>query len=287
MTPLAALPAPGFKDAVLVYLAAAFVSFVGASWIFWRKRRQAGRHAAAAFGLAMFVAAMQLLVIGSLHGRRLQAYEHAYFRDLMLAMAIVLLPAFFISAFFMSASGALLAERNGLTAFPISRDLMRGAPNRWKNAGEAAILAIVSAAVALAYSLALFSAAKRVFGYEPRPAPGTEDVAVVFAGQTLLVLGFGLAAAFWEEIFVRFFLQNALLRAFRRAKGGAACAVIVASAIWAAGHAGTMEPEVVKFLQVFVIGLLFGLVCLRRGIETCLLAHSTFNVGILIVGGFQ
>jgi len=61
VTLLAAVTSAGFRDAVLVYLAVAFVSFVAAGSIFWRRRRQAGRHTGSALMLAMFVAAMALM----------------------------------------------------------------------------------------------------------------------------------------------------------------------------------------------------------------------------------
>lgn len=287
MTLLAAVTSAGFRDAVLVYLAVAFVSFVAAGSIFWRRRRQAGRHTGSALMLAMFVAAMQLLVIASLARLTGGTYEQAYFRDLMLASAVILLPAFFISSFLMAASGSFLAERAGICPWPVSRAFQRGEPGRWRSAGTSLAVALVAGGLALAYSVSLFFAAQRITGSPPRAAEGTEDIAIIFSGRILLVVGFGLAAAFWEEIFVRLFLLNALFLLFRRARGGAAAAVIVSSAVWAAGHAGTMEPELVKFLQVFLIGIMLGIVFIRRGIESCLASHSAFNIGILIVGGFQ
>lgn len=286
--PLASdLPSQGFQFAVLLYIVAGVVSFAASASIYWRRRRQAGRHTACALLLALFVAAMQILVIASFWRIRVAGYEHQYFRDTMLTTAIVLLPAFFISAFVMAAAGAWISERNRMAPFPVARGLVRGEPARWKVAAETVLVSVVAGGVALAYSIGLFVATERALGHPPQPAPGTEDVAHLFEGRALLVLGFGLAAAFWEEIFVRLFLQNALIRLFRNARGGTACAIGVASFIWAAGHAGTMNPELVKFLQVFFIGLLLGFLCVRRGVEATLLAHSSFNIGILIVGGFQ
>jgi membrane protease YdiL (CAAX protease family) len=284
---LASPPSSGFQNAVLVYIAAAFLSFAAAASIFFRRRRQAGRHAWCALLLALFVAAMQMVVVLSLRRIPDTDFERNYFRDTMYATALILLPAFFISAFFMTASGAFLAERADIPPFPISRAFAASDPRRGRLFVESLFLALLAAAVAVAWSILLFKATERFTGAPPQPAPGTEDVAFIFTGRTALVLGFGLAAAFWEEIFVRLFLQNALIRLFRNARGGTGCAVVVASAVWAAGHAGTVQPELVKFLQVFGVGIMLGIVNLRRGIEPCLVAHSAFNVGILVIGGFQ
>jgi hypothetical protein len=287
VTLLAALPSEGFQYAVFVYLAAAFVSFVAAANILWRRRRQAGRHVPCALGLAVAVGLLQLLVVVSLGRLRSGTFDQTYFRDTMLATALVLLPAFFISSFVLTASGAFLSERARTPPFPVARGIASAAPSRWRPAGESLAIALVAGGVGLAWSVALFAACERITGKPPEPAPGTEEVAGVFAGNVPLVLGFGLAAAIWEEIFVRLFLLNALRLLFKRARGATAAAVAVSSAIWAAGHAGTMNPELVKFLQVFAIGIMLDVIYLKRGFETTLAAHGAFNIGILVVGGFQ
>ncbi|MCC6740059.1 MAG: CPBP family intramembrane metalloprotease [Planctomycetia bacterium] len=287
MTTPAALPSAGFEYAVLVYLGAAVVSFAAAGSIFWRRRRQAGRHVPTALAVAFLIAVCQLVVVTSLSRVKASDYEGTFFRDTMHTSAMVFLPAFFVSAFVMAASGAYLSELAGTQPFPLSHTLAQEPRGVVRPAVLTLLIAGASGAAGLAYSVALFKGCEVVTGKPPQPAPGTEDLAAIFAGNVPLVLAFGLAAAIWEEVFVRLFLLNGLRWVFRSARGGTVAAVVVSSAIWAAGHAGTMNPELVKFLQVFPIGLLFSLVYLRRGAETTLAAHAAFNAGILFLGGFQ
>lgn len=287
MTPLADLPSAGFEYAVLVYLAAGFISFVAAGSLFWKRRRQVGRHVPSALAVAFLIGLCQLVVVVSLSRAKGTDYEQIFFRDTMHTSAMVFLPAFFLSAFVMAASGAYLSERAKTPPFPVSHTIAVEPGRSARPIALTILIAVVSGGVGLAYSVALFKACEVATGKPPQPAPGTEDLAGIFAGNLPLVLAFGLAAAIWEEVFVRIFLLNGLRLLFKNAQGGTAAAVIVASAVWAAGHAGTMNPELVKFLQVFPIGILFSIVYLKRGAEATLAAHSAFNIGILFLGGFQ
>lgn len=287
MTPLAELTSSGFEYAVLVYLGAAFISFVAAGSLFWKRRRQVGRHVPSALAVAFLIGLCQLVVVVSLSRVKGVDFEQVFFRDTMHTSAMVFLPAFFISAFVMAASGAYLSERAKTPPFPVSHAIAVEPRKSLRPIGMTLLIAVVAGAVGIAYSVALFKACEAATGKPPQPAPGTEDLAGIFAGNLPLVLAFGLAAAIWEEVFVRIFLLNGLRLLFRKAQGATVAAVIVSSAIWAAGHAGTMNPELVKFLQVFPIGILFSIVYLKRGAEATLAAHIAFNVGILFLGGFQ
>lgn len=287
MSLLGTMASSGFQNAVFVYIAASVLSFAAGASLFVRRRREVARHTPAALVLASAVGAMQLLVIAALAQVSDRSFEADYFRDVLSATAIVLLPAFFISTFVMAATGAWLSEKEKTPPFPVANGLWRRKAGTLRAAAERIGIALVAGGVALIYSIGLFWGCQQLTGSPPQPAPGTEEVAEIFAGNIPLVLGFGLAAAFWEEIFVRLFLLNALRRLFRGARFSTVCAVLLSSAIWAAGHAGTMNPEIIKFMQVFVVGILFGIIHVKKGIETCLGAHSAFNVGILVLGGFQ
>jgi membrane protease YdiL (CAAX protease family) len=270
-----------------VYLAAAMLSFAAAGSLFWRRRRQVGRHVPAALALGFLIGALQLVVIVALSRVPGGDYERTFFRDMMHTSAVVFLPAFFISGFVMAAAGAWLSERAKTTPFPVSRTLDRDPRHALRPALETLAIALIAGTIGIAYSVVLFKACEIVTHKPPQPAPGTEDLAVIFAHNVPLVCAFGLAAALWEEIFVRLFLLNALRLVFKKAQGATIAAVAVSSAIWAAGHAGTMNPEIVKFLQVFPIGVLFAVVYIRRGAEASIASHCAFNIGILFLGGFQ
>jgi hypothetical protein len=287
VTSLAALASGGLEHAVFVYTATAILSFAAAGSLFWKRRRQVGRHVPAALAIAFMIGLCQLLVIVALSRVTTGEYEEKFFRDLMFTQSIVFLPALFLSGFVMAATGAWLSERVKTPPFPVTHITVNEPGKAWKPILQTLGIAVVASGVALAWSVVLFKACEVKTGLPPQPAAGTEPVLVIFKGNILLQLGFGIAAAIWEEVFVRLFLLNALRLIFRKAKGSTVAAVVVSSAIWAAGHAMTMNPEIVKFLQVFPIGILFAIVYIRRGAEATLASHCVFNCSILFLGGFQ
>ena len=60
-------------------------------------------------------------------------------------------------------------------------------------------------------------------------------------------------------------------------------AVALASILWSLGHANTLNPEWVKFAQVFPLGIAFGFLFKRFGIESAMAAHGFFNVIMMIL----
>ncbi|KAF0240642.1 MAG: Abortive infection [Planctomycetota bacterium] len=272
---------------MLVYTVTAIVSFVAAGSLFWKRRRQVGRHVPAALTIALMIGLCQLLVILALSRVPPGKFEERFFRDMMFTQSVVFLPALFLSGFVMAATGAWLSERAKTEPYPVTRVVLKERGKSGWPILQTLGIAVIASGVAVAWSVVLFKGCEIVTGKPPQPAPGLEPLLVMFKGRFLLLLGFGIAAAIWEEVFVRLFLLNALRVLFRNAKGSTIAAVVVSSAIWAAGHAMTMNPEIVKFLQVFPIGILFAIVYIRRGAEATLASHCVFNFGILFIGGFQ
>jgi len=90
----------------------------------------------------------------------------------------------------------------------------------------------------------------------------------------LLVLAF----AFGEEIFFRLGIQN-FLAMYLKWQGNRYWAAIAAtSLLWTIGHAGVLDPDWVKFAQIFPLGLMLGWLFRRHGVEACILAHGLFNI---------
>lgn len=99
-------------------------------------------------------------------------------------------------------------------------------------------------------------------------------------GGVLLYVSHGAIA---EEILFRFFIQHLLTLWCRRP----ALAIIFTSLLWTTGHAGVTEPNWVKMVQVFPIGVVLGWIVRRWGIEHSILAHLFLNVlATIVVWGF-
>lgn len=94
---------------------------------------------------------------------------------------------------------------------------------------------------------------------------------------------FLIEAAFVEEIMFRFCLQNYFAARWRLDKHKYWIAIVITTILWTLLHAGQIEPDWVKFAQIAPIGIVLGLLFERYGVVTCILAHSIFNVGVLLL----
>jgi membrane protease YdiL (CAAX protease family) len=96
-------------------------------------------------------------------------------------------------------------------------------------------------------------------------------------------------AAIHEEIMFRGLLLGLAVTTTRRVLRGRTssrlarrlaegCGVLLTSLLWAFPHAGMVDPEWWKMLQVTALGLVLGHLCLRRGLLAAIVAHVAFNL---------
>lgn len=95
-----------------------------------------------------------------------------------------------------------------------------------------------------------------------------------------------LIIAFAEEIVFRLGLQNWLSYAWGHSTRSYWLAILVTTTIWTLGHAGMVEPAWVKFLQMFIMGVLLGVLNQRFGILACIAVHGLFNVIVTLHEGW-
>ena len=126
----------------------------------------------------------------------------------------------------------------------------------------------------------------------PEPGPffermanlGTASEFSIFAdveGHRLEAALLASSAAVQEELVYRCAWLGAIAHATRRVLSRTAsrvAAVSLSSLAWAFVHAGMVEPEWAKLLQVSVLGLVLGLLALRRGAGAAVAAHVCFNL---------
>jgi len=98
----------------------------------------------------------------------------------------------------------------------------------------------------------------------------------------LIVLNF----AFAEEIVFRLGIQNFLSKQFAWHGEKYGWAIIITAFIWTMGHVGVMDPNWVKMVQIFPFGLALGWLFKKYGAESAIIAHSLFNVILLIPASY-
>lgn len=91
------------------------------------------------------------------------------------------------------------------------------------------------------------------------------------------------AAAVGEEIVFRLGVQNLLAKNFRLTGSRYWVAILASAAFWSLAHANMLDPEWVKFAQVFPLGIALGFLFRRFGVEVCILGHGIFNVAMVFL----
>ncbi len=86
-----------------------------------------------------------------------------------------------------------------------------------------------------------------------------------------------------EELTFRLAIQNQLARMFKWRNGKYWLAIIATALLWTFVHAGAINPDWVKFLQVFPLGLALGWMARKYGIESCLAAHVLLNLTVIFL----
>lgn len=95
-----------------------------------------------------------------------------------------------------------------------------------------------------------------------------------------------LEFAFAEEIMFRLGIQNFLANIFDWQGSKYWVAIFLSSTLWTIGHVGVIEPNWVKFLQVFPVGLALGWLFKKYSTESSILAHGLFNVIMLFLAQY-
>jgi membrane protease YdiL (CAAX protease family) len=139
----------------------------------------------------------------------------------------------------------------------------------------ASVFAVVLAAVS--YSIVLFvlaqpqlsEAAKRLFGTS---SPEEQSQMTFFSAFFVLVF------AVSEELSFRLSIQSFIARYLHLRDGQYWIAIVITALLWTSGHAGTLDPEWVKMAQIFPVGIMFGWLFKKYGIESSIIAHLLFNL---------
>lgn len=89
--------------------------------------------------------------------------------------------------------------------------------------------------------------------------------------------------AITEELTFRLIIQNLFAMQFKLDGNKYWIAIILSAALWTFGHVHTLNPEWVKFVQIFPIGLALGRLQKKYGLESCIIAHTCFNIIMIFI----
>jgi hypothetical protein len=92
----------------------------------------------------------------------------------------------------------------------------------------------------------------------------------------LVLFALLLYSAVVEEIFFRGYAMQWMLDR----KWSRTLVVLLTAALWSLTHLHQIDPEWVKWVQIFGLGIVLGVARLRLGLEACVLLHLAFNFSI-------
>ena len=185
------------------------------------------------------------------------------------------------------ATGTLFAVNAGRDPFPLLSPRM-GQPAAPTEASLPALTdtspgvravtlpVVLVVAAALGYSMLVFSLFEWERGFADLFVAGVDIELLDPWSPSLIVLLAVLSTV--EELTFRLAIQNQLARLFRWHETRYWRAIVLTTLLWTFVHAGAVDPDWVKFVQIFPLGLALGWMFRRYGIESCVAAHVLLNV---------
>ncbi|HHT65497.1 MAG: CPBP family intramembrane glutamic endopeptidase [Caldicoprobacterales bacterium] len=123
------------------------------------------------------------------------------------------------------------------------------------------------------------------FGLVP-PEPTELALASSPEGEKLMVYIYtfftaSILAPVTEEILYRHFVMALLARWFGSSKTALVLNLFISSLIFAIAHAGVVTSDWIKVVQILPVGMVFGWINLKKGVEHSIISHSLFNTLII------
>lgn len=155
----------------------------------------------------------------------------------------------------------------------------------WKeHRGRMPGISMVAVGVAVLYSKLLFSWLHPSSGWALRMLGATNHGSSGFRGAVSMLLG-ASNFAFAEEFIYRGCFQSLITSMLPASKVNSWRAIIIVALIWTIGHAGSLSPDWVKFVQVFPLGVFLGWWYGRAGYIGSVTVHIAFNIIISLFAG--
>lgn len=103
-------------------------------------------------------------------------------------------------------------------------------------------------------------------------------------GAGILSVIVSFLESFQEEVFVRLFLFGLLINLFGKSNLGVTVSIVISSFIWSINHfiAGI---SLIRFVLIFLLGILWGVLMYKKGIESTVLVHGLYNSTAYLVLG--
>lgn len=136
---------------------------------------------------------------------------------------------------------------------------------------------LTAAVVMVAYSILLFALTKPSAGPVIEMFYGEDDPALDFQDIVYLLV-FLTYFAIAEEFIYRGCFQSMLSRWFGSSGAGITASTLITALLWTIAHSGSLEPDWIKYVQVFPMGLFLSYWFVRFGFLGTASVHLAFNL---------
>ncbi|MFZ5966832.1 MAG: CPBP family intramembrane glutamic endopeptidase [Bacillota bacterium] len=173
-----------------------------------------------------------------------------------------------------------------LKGFPIIRGIASGDSVKKMITKKYLYTSLGMAAFTIGFSMLLFAVTS------PRLGPGFGEIVTMkrdiyqidakVSGLAALML---IEIAFCEEIIYRLGVQNYIAKLFEfNVQKTYWISILFTAILWTFGHANTLDPQWVKVMQIFPLGIGLGVLFQKYGVESCILVHAVFNIAMMFFG---
>lgn len=106
-------------------------------------------------------------------------------------------------------------------------------------------------------------------------------------GASFLFVISSFLESFGEEIFVWLFLMGFFINLFVKSSVGIILSIMISSLIWSTNHF-IIGILLIKFALIFLLGILWGILMHKKGIESTVIVHGFYNsTAYLFLGGLD
>lgn len=180
--------------------------------------------------------------------------------------------------------GMHLCEGLGLIDLPLLRKIFRHEDIEKINIKKYFfnIIAAIAGTVAFSYGLFKLTSPRISEGYK-MVLEKTGGLSEFGSPPSISIILAIMATVIVEEITFRFVIPNYLANKFNLENHKYWISIGFSSLLWTFAHANVLSPEWVKFVQIFPVGLVLGGMYKKLGLESCIIAHMGFNIGMMFI----
>lgn len=189
----------------------------------------------------------------------------------------------YIKVIIYTALGMYLCKVTGCRDLPLFRKLFRESKDDDINYKRYILSTIAVIAASVAFSYLLFKLTSPSESEYIKNLTQSND-ALLKAKVSRLSMALTMPLiAITEELTFRLVFQNLIAMQLKLDENKYWIAIIISSALWTLGHTHALNPEWVKYAQIFPIGLALGKLQKKYGVECCIIVHTFFNIILMLM----